>query len=334
MTKDDSNFMKGIAILMMVAHHLWGFPSRFDCSAFPHIYTTIGLACKICVSMFLFISGYGLAKSWIFSGFTYKKSWDKIKRLYVCFWKVFFVFIPIGFLFGYYEFHWNELFLNIFCIDYSYNEEWWFLPLYMEILLVFPLLCKIRNVNVFLIVAVVSIALTKFLRGYIGWSENLAVQHAAMFCYYWGIFMVGVLCAKYDLMKWVNQKVSQYMGRWKICALGFFAFILFFIRQVFNLPILNLFFVPAVTLFIISFPLPIFFKNSMAWLGCKHSMNIWLIHTFICYYYWQSYLLMLKFPILLYIALVGISLLFSIILNAIWEHGNHCKLKRLVEGVR
>ena len=71
MTKSDSNACKGIAIIMMLAHHL--FYDVYDIAQLPIKYgfiisnfdnmNMVGFLGKMCVSVFTFLSGYGIAKS-------------------------------------------------------------------------------------------------------------------------------------------------------------------------------------------------------------------------------------------------------------------------------
>lgn len=67
-TKRDSNIVKGIAIIMMIFHHLFRlkeFSSGYSVSFFPFTIGRVAQLCtffKICVPMFFFISGYGLSK--------------------------------------------------------------------------------------------------------------------------------------------------------------------------------------------------------------------------------------------------------------------------------
>lgn len=102
-TKDDTKCMKGLAVLLMLAHHLWGFPDRLP-SGLPMTSVTargmefagfIGGYGKICVSLFMFLGGLGT-----YIWYEQKKSdwFAKIRGLYLSYWKVFFVFVPIGFL--------------------------------------------------------------------------------------------------------------------------------------------------------------------------------------------------------------------------------------------
>lgn len=70
-TKKESNVIKGIAIILMLMHHLWRFPDRLYYSGITDNFTIFGQSIslylgdfgKICVSLFFFISGYGLYTS-------------------------------------------------------------------------------------------------------------------------------------------------------------------------------------------------------------------------------------------------------------------------------
>ena len=69
LSRDDSLAVKGIAVLMLLFHHLYCSTGRFDgyaVSFFPFSEESIvelALLFKNCVSIFAFISGYGLLKS-------------------------------------------------------------------------------------------------------------------------------------------------------------------------------------------------------------------------------------------------------------------------------
>ena len=49
----------------------------------------------------------------------------------------------------------------------------------------------------------------------------------------------------------------------------------------------------------------------------NHSMNMWLIHAWFCYYIFHDLTYSLGYPLLIYIALIVISLLCSYLVNAI-----------------
>ncbi len=63
--KNVTSQMKAIALLLMLVHHLWREPGfvRFEPVAYGNILLSIGLMSKICVGIFMFLSGYGLMAS-------------------------------------------------------------------------------------------------------------------------------------------------------------------------------------------------------------------------------------------------------------------------------
>ena len=57
--KRVTNVCKGVAVMMLLAHHLWW---KCDPAMLPRGLVGIAVSCKLCVAMFLLLSGYGLAK--------------------------------------------------------------------------------------------------------------------------------------------------------------------------------------------------------------------------------------------------------------------------------
>ena len=55
MDKKTTQMIKGIAILIMLAHHF----IVFSFSELPHGVMVFGAACKICVAIYAVLSGYG-----------------------------------------------------------------------------------------------------------------------------------------------------------------------------------------------------------------------------------------------------------------------------------
>lgn len=62
--------MKTLAFLLMLIHHLWREPvfARFEPVVYGNVLLSIGLMSKICVGIFMFLSGYGLMASTISGG--------------------------------------------------------------------------------------------------------------------------------------------------------------------------------------------------------------------------------------------------------------------------
>lgn len=50
----------------------------------------------------------------------------------------------------------------------------------------------------------------------------------------------------------------------------------------------------------------------------KHSTNIWLIHAFFCWYYFSDFIYGLKYPVLIYCATLGLSIIASFAINKVY----------------
>ena len=154
LTKDYSNMVKGMAVLMMILHHFWAFPERIPGLALSNIEIQLGSASKICVSIFMFLSGYGLYYTFTKKGTI--QVWHRIRNVYKRFWQVFFIFVPIGFLFLSKSFGIGEFLQNLFCLKFSYNHEWWFLGTYIELILFLPIVLLAEKKKLFPYLIVVS----------------------------------------------------------------------------------------------------------------------------------------------------------------------------------
>lgn len=186
LTKDMSSMLKGIAILMMLAHHLWGFPDRMQGNSIPSICVQIGEAFKMCVTIFLFLSGNGLYITYKKRGCleTTRRVWNTYKK----FWRIFFVFIPVGLLFFRMSFHWGEFFGNMFCLTYSYNHEWWFLGTYIELLIVLSFFLRFEKIRGFAMLLIASSIVFRIL------SETIFVKSGGVVICLISVIIMGHLC--------------------------------------------------------------------------------------------------------------------------------------------
>lgn len=222
-SRNDTKVIKGLAMVLMLYHHLFAFPDRipfgitYKSIAIYEGYTLsywIGTFGKICVALFVFLSGYGTyiaAKKTTESENAFIA--NKIKKLYFVYWKVCAVFIPICMFFDVKQVTKNayDLIGNVLGIHISYNLEWWFFPPFILLIILFPVTKKmLSSKDSFWQDAVVILALNTFicyvLPGIYGypWAANLSQS------LFWGKFsetlqmlpgfLVGCVCAKYDLL--------------------------------------------------------------------------------------------------------------------------------------
>ena len=143
--KDVSKKIQGIAILMMIVHHAFGFPERYlsgiSYIGIPigggYLETFIGSMCKICVSLFAFGTGYGLANKTV--DLKYIKG--KISSLICIYWVALALFIVCG-LIGGTTYDLNGVIENILLVKTDINHAAWYLPFYFLVLFTIPFFQK------------------------------------------------------------------------------------------------------------------------------------------------------------------------------------------------
>jgi hypothetical protein len=325
---DDSTVMKAIAILLMLSHHLWTFPERIaggpleSLISFSNLPLTVhlGVFGKICVSMFFFLGGYGLYKRYF--GKRYNIA-ERLKKLYFAYWKVFLIFVPIGFIFfsnqnaycqdvGVYsafsEFSIKEFVLNFFGFVSTYNREWWFLLSYAIALILFPLIRKIVDylsiyLNLFIVI-IISVLLTNVFQ-----SESYAV-----------CFGMGVIVAKHRLFDSFSDFAKSKKFLNPVSDILIWLLVIILRLKVIGEQ-LDIFFVPILTIASINFINKLsILKKSLSSLG-KRSTNMWLIHTFFCYYFGITAKIVAapRYAILALIVLFAMSYAASILVEKFWK---------------
>ena len=94
MDKKTTQMIKGIAILIMIAHHFIVIPF----TEMTYLVTLFGYACKICVAVYAVLSGYGyfFAKEKTIK-YGLKKIWSLLKIYWI---SLFTLFIPAAMMGG------------------------------------------------------------------------------------------------------------------------------------------------------------------------------------------------------------------------------------------
>lgn len=176
LTLRDTNILKGIALILLLIHHLFYLDNGLydDITiAGRGIVQTFGLWSKICVAIFVFLSGYGLTVQ------TEKASgvgnlaqfyWRRFTKLLFNYWFIWLIFVPIGvyvFNYTFYEAYGNYAGIK-FLLDatglinafglYGYNVTWWFYSCIILLYLLFPFLYRLLKKDTLLSVLVVAVA--------------------------------------------------------------------------------------------------------------------------------------------------------------------------------
>ena len=332
MTAQKSLSIKGIAIILMLVHHLftWGQAEYISISAIilPNNLTVegfFGVFGKLCVTLYLFLSGYGFSSKYLKSNGNTVKVFESISTA----WKVYrkylitlAVFIPYGIIHEIYLADATTLIENITAFNTSYNQECWFLFVYILIVLfILPVLVKTQSKigkKWIAIGSLVIIVCGYIFRFIIARSSFVWFKDTRLFfnIYYFMLsqfaFVVGWLAKRYNFFERV--------GRYKFHSIGWIISMSVLIILKVYCPggmlidtILTPFFVALCLKFV---DLLKFGTNLLMILG-KHSTYMWLTHTFFAFYYWDKFIYGFRYPVVILFVLVIVSLITSYVLEKI-----------------
>lgn len=315
----DTNVLKGIALLFLLIHHLFYIDNGlYDevTIAGRGVVQTIGLWSKVCVAIFVFLSGYGLtvqAEKKGGVGDIARFYWRRFTKLMLNYWFIWLIFVPIGvFVFRYsfaeaYGSHTGIKFLldfigliNAFGI-YGYNVTWWFYSCIILLYILFPFLYRLLKKDTMLSVLVMAVA------------TYLPIPIFASARPYLLTFLAGMIYCSMS-----NRYTSAGGGKTShsitLCVLFLMAA---FDRLV--APDKLRFDAVIVILMVMSYKfinLPDVTTKALAFLG-KHSMNIFLFHTFIYYMWFQDIIYITRNPFVIFLELLASCLLISVLLESI-----------------
>ena len=317
------------------------------------IYEQLGIFGKICVPLFLFLGGYGLYASKV------KKEGEDISilygfskttiRLFTALWKVFVFFIPIGLIFfhapgQYCEEHyiWNAFsdrsafafFSNFFAWSTSYNGEWWFFKYYLFCVFFGYVFIEIFKRSKNFYSEVFSVIIWSILAAHVfpffgtllesnGLSGNPLFEQFFAYKSEWNssMLLMGIVFAKYDIFGTWRSLIKERMFVEKK-ILSVFGFVSVFILRMSVLGYgMDLLLVPFFTFCVIVFLEDIKWLSKGAQFAGKHSTNIWLVHTFYCYYYVTTAKIVYatRNPLISVLTLIAMCLVTSVLLELFWK---------------
>lgn len=334
-TPTDTKIAKGVAIILMIVHHLFAFPKRinFDYISFGHIGNNtieflIGSFGKICVAMFIFLSGFGLYKQFGKENDINLKNIiiKKIKKIYIYYWIIFVMFVPIGFIFFEREFVLSEFIDSIIGYKFIYNEEWWFLKAYVLLIILFPLFIGIIKkyikhevVSIILLVIIIYSVLPTIVK----WPmiekffNNIYCEELLDLSKWIPAFIMGIIFAKNDLYSKIkNIFLDNKLDNILIDILG--CMIIMYVRYRNNSIQYDYLLAPMIIYFTNNIIKRIRLKKLFVYIG-EHSMNMWLTHSFFCYYYFQELVFYPRYSMIIILWLIILSLSTSNLINFIIE---------------
>lgn len=291
-TKQYTNIAKGVAVLLLLFHHL-GLNPELNLFNPNDILYKLAEQCKVCVAIFIILSGYGLNASFNkkinekpYCVKTIKFSIRHLFKLMLSYWIIFSIFVLFGHFTGMRninEIYGESLLKNIF-IDFlgvadffktpTYNATWWFMSLIIILYIIFPILkILLKRVPVLLILS--TLCITQF--NLFGFYPNL---NTYLFAFCLGMFLSEFFV--FDKIKNIHKtKVEEIISAIIILILGLYT--RYKLGGVFD---------TFAAFSIICFCNSVLarfgsiIKNVFAFLG-RHSSNIFMMHTFIYKYFFS-----------------------------------------------
>ena len=318
MTKQQTNILKGVVILMMLFYHLF---NRDDITnvCTPLLYIgnipLVHYMSKACypVIFFTILSGYGLSYVYRHKKLYFKNQLKRISKLYIYYWIVLAIFVPIGCYIdsNRYPNDWLHFINNITGFHCTYNGETWFLLPYALISLssvfIIPYLFSLKTIKSW-IIAVLGYSVVFGIIKLLPLDDDLPFINLIMqFVYYVVLlfyFVAGVLFYRYFENKSINTTT---IGNSKVILL---LLILFSIKSLFKITLADTFYAIIFIFLFIQLSLPVAISKALESLG-QHSMPMWMTHTFFAIYLFQDFIYGFKYPILIYLVLVIISYIVS-----------------------
>lgn len=341
----QTNIAKGIAICLLLWHHAF-FHTHGSYNYYHSLLTfgdlpveaIIADLFKVCVAIFLILSGYGMYQSYSGKvakssrkGFLFDLSFIRYRlfKLYVPFWFVYIIFVPMGVLFFGRNFMaaYGSNILNAVAdffglaylfhgpLEFTANPAWWYMSILIVFIILYPLLHRL-----------------------IEYSPELTLSIAVLFNFsylslreyeIWFLpFVLGMYIARRNLFEKLYSLLSSDVNRFLTSLLLVIAFSLCK-----NLYYDDLHFDFALGFSIILFTyfcisripgLSFVFEH----LG-KLSGLIFMFHSFIYSKYFATFIYSFKYPPLIYIVLLVICFAVAWVMQKIIDLSKVNKLNKL-----
>ena len=340
LTKKQSAVLQGIAIWMMVYHHLYLRSEAYE-SLLPFMNADVakGIAwfCKICVGLFAFVSGYGMyhvmsrkPAGRFFERLLeeYRHVLPRILCLYGRLWLVILIFKGVDFwVFGR-SFAAAQLLDNLTDLHANYNGAWWYVEQYAKMLLALPFLDLLftrfeyqeEKKKWIFFQTLTGVALAAVL-----WSfklyELLLAAVKGMRPRFSLIFIVGYLTARYGLYQRINKALNRRSDWFCVCLSMVLIGVVVAVRVLFATDAtwakLDFLLVPilvygALMLLAYTKPLSAFFG-----MAGNCSTYIWLTHGFFINWLFLPVRQYVRLDILAYLAVMLVSAVAAVLLKGV-----------------
>ena len=317
MTRQESQIIKGIAILLMIFLHLFNSPAR---AALCHNLIYIDNMPLVLfltraanpVAFFLIIAGYGLYKVYAKGD---KRRLTRLLKLFIHYWITLLVFLPLAYALRRENFSWTftSMLENLSAYNPTYNPEMWFLLPYVILSAAAPWLFRItKNIPCrYVVIAALLIHLaTSYMLSRYGstiiypnrWLYNIFVVFHFLLN-----FMLGAMSARYGFFEKLKAKFH------KLRYIYIYIVILVVIQCSFRY---NFFYAFIMISLINLARMPRRLRSTLEKLG-NQSMDMWMVHSWLALYLFMDLFYSLSYPIVIFSATVVASYLVALLINRI-----------------
>ncbi|MCU6710274.1 acyltransferase [Paenibacillus sp. J5C_2022] len=333
LSKQDTRALKGMAILLMVLLHLFArkdveglYFAAPQWNGVPLVYylALLGDACR---PIYLFVTGYAF---YVMSNRPLRESMRKnlfrILKLYVNYWVVFLLFVPLFFIVR--PEQWQQIKAYMLAMDFlglsnHVNGAWWFVQIYILMVLLSPLLLAIVKRVHYIPLLLITGALYLFshLQRYwsiIDFGQNNVLLYVNNVGVLFGTsvfsFVVGALFAKFKVYSRIYRRLHKLPYLQIGCLFGFVILFLF------HMTIESSVIAPLNAVAIICFYLLLkkgpAVRRGMAYIS-SHSTNIWLTHMFFYQTIFSDLTFFPKYPPLIFLWLIVLCVAASLVIKSI-----------------
>lgn len=338
-SKENSLEVKGIAIALLLFHHLFYSAERVKSNGVNFIFLSqdtvqkMAIEARVCVWIFAFLSAYGLTCKYLRqnnqkpTGFLIK-NWFSLMKSY---WFMYIIAILLSYVclknpLEIYKYRISNLIFDAFGVADFLNTPmlsnvWWYMCLAQIILVLLPTIIVLCQKFGWL-----SYPLTFLLMQYV--DGGIQSNYGGAYLNYLLVIVLGVLCAQNDLFGKIGHKsrytVVKILEIFILCATILLCFYLRIKLKNIDIwkvrSVLSSISVVSICWLDVKYFTNSIIKRTLSLLG-KHSGNIFMSHALI-YTYYPTVIYYTKNVFFSWLTLLAISILVSIILE---------KLKGVIE---
>lgn len=270
------------------------------------------------VGYFLMMSGYGLAMVYNKGVLSPQKQLKKVFSLYKSYWLVMLVFVSIGSFVrpAKYPGDLYDIVSNITGWDTSYNAEMWFLLPYALLaitsLWIFRVMDKLGNLVSFIVSVFLYLGSCYIISRYIAPNKLYHEFYTPILTYFDLLlsFVIGAL-----FFRLANHRCDTYFIKHPIITITclFLVFCSHFLTTFDGISPIHQ---TIIVYMFLQIPLNKYVSKMLCSLG-KHSMFMWMVHTYIALYLFHDFIYGFKYPIIIFLVLVIISYVLAIIFELV-----------------